>query len=310
MALISCVVVLTVCACATAIVGPAGNGTKTVHKTDTYLDAYSKSRIDAEKAKAGVIIVTPNDAEKKTPVDKKITNREDTYQPSYDYSPSYPSSDSYSASGYSAPSANSYLPPSYNPVKFETPTYTAPANSYGPPAPTYGPPAKSYGPPAHSYGPPAHSYGPPVHKPYPPAPVYGPPVSHGVPYSTGLGFLDKLKLKLDLLTIAKLLLKLLIFKKLVTMLAVVCMLLVIPKIIEFKKGGEKPSHDEEGYERKFGENREIKLQSAHQLLQRAISVYGQNQPDCGLTCRVQRVIDDIYEFQPYFRFDGAEDAES
>lgn len=229
-----------------AVMGPS-NGTKSM-KTDTYLDAYSKSRIDAEKAKQGVVIVTAKDGE------KEIGNRDDSYSSGYDYTPPYSSdgSSSFSSSGssFSGPS-NSYLPSSsYGSVKFESDvTYNTPPNSYGPPAKSYGPPANSYGPPPQSYGPPSLTYGPPIHKP---PPFYGPPLkpTYGVPYTApALGFLDKFALKLDILTVAKLLLKFLIFKKLVTMLAVVCMLLVIPKLISFKKGGESPSPDEE--DRKF-----------------------------------------------------------
>ncbi|XP_075975264.1 uncharacterized protein LOC142975979 [Anticarsia gemmatalis] len=296
-----------------AIVGP-GNGTKaSLQKTDTYLDAYSKSRVEAEKAKQGVVIITAKDGE------KKISNRDDSYHPGYDYSPPS-SSDSFSSSGsssFSGPSAsNSYLPPSTSygsPVKFEPEiTYNAPPNTYGPPAQTYGPPAQTYGPPvqtygppAQTYGPPAQSYGPPVHKPLPPPlppPIYGPPLkpSYGVPYTApALGFLDKLAFKLDILTIAKLVLKLLIFKKLVTMLAVVCMLMVIPKLVSFKKDPPSGNTDEE--DRSLGDKRVVELTSVQQLVERAISVYGQQQPDCGVTCRVRRVIDDIYQFQPYFR---------
>ncbi|CAG5028300.1 unnamed protein product [Parnassius apollo] len=320
-------IILCICACATAIVGPVFNGTTSKSsKTDTYLDAYSKSRIEAEKAKEGVIIITAKDGE------KKISNRDDSYQSVYDYSPPYSNSDSsnsFSSSGssYSAPSAsNSYLPSSSygSPVKFESDiTYNAPPNtygppsssygppssSYGPPASSYGPPASSYGPPAHTYGPPSqiygppsHSYGPPIHKP--PPPIYGPPIkpSYGIPYTApGLGFFDKLSLKLDILTIAKLMLKFLIFKKIVTMIAVVCMLLVIPKLISFKKddGDNGNTNDED--DRQFGHSNVIELTSAHQLLERAIAVYGRQQPGCGITCRVRRVIDDLYEFQPYFR---------
>lgn len=270
-----CVVILSLSACATAIVGPSPNGTKTNLKTDSYLDAYSKSRVDAEKAKKGVVIITAKDGE------KQIANRDDS---GYDYSPPYTGNDnSFSSSGsYSGPStSNSYLPPSnsYGPVKFESDiTYNSPPNTYGPPAssygppaqtygpakpsydpaPSYGPPAQSYGPPANGYGPPAQTYGPPVPKPLPP--VYGPPLkpSYGVPYTApGLGLLDKLSLKLDILTVAKLLLKFLIFKKLVTMLAVVCMLLVIPKLISFKKDDSGPSNDED--ERGFRKNGEFQL---------------------------------------------------
>lgn len=254
--------ILALCACATAIMSP-NNGTKAM-KTDTYLDAYSKSRVEAEKAKQGVIIVTAKNGE------KKITNRDDSYSSGYDYTPPYSSSDSGFSSGstsFSGPSS-SYLPSSsYSspPVKFETDityssppnSYGPPSNSYGPPVESYGPPAQSYGPPAQMYGPPAQTYGPPIHKPF--APVYGPPKpSYGVPYTApgggiggfGMALFDKLHLKLDILTIAKLMLKFLIFKKIVTMIAVVCFLLVIPKLINFKKGGNPDNNDEE--DRKYG----------------------------------------------------------
>lgn len=260
MALRCCVAILSLCACVSAIMGPAGNNTKSVvQKTDSYLDAYSKSRIEAEKAKKGVIIVTAKDGE------KKISNRDDSYS-GYDYSPPHSAGDSTSfsssgSSGFSGPSSsNSYLPPSsYGPpVKFEPEitynsppnTYGPPANTYGPPANTYGPPAQTYGPPAPNYGPPPQTYGPPIHKP---VPAYGPPLkpSYGIPYTApGLGFLDKLSFKLDILTVAKLMLKFLIFKKIVTMIAVVCMLLVIPKLISFKKDAGSANNDDE--ERNFG----------------------------------------------------------
>ncbi|KAI5645975.1 ribonuclease HII domain-containing protein [Phthorimaea operculella] len=320
MGLFQLVVLLNVCVYVAAIVGPAGNSTKTVHKTDTYLEAYSKSRVEAEKAKQGVVIVTAKDGE------KKIANRDDSFS-GYDYSAPYSGSDSFSSSGPS----NNYLPPSGSTYSQPDITYNAPTNTYGPPANTYGPPANTYGPPSNNYGPPANTYGPPANSyglpsnsygppsntggPYPApvygppkplAPVYGPPMkpTYGIPYAgpsgfPGLGFLDKLAFKLDILTVAKLMLKFLIFKKLVTMLAVVCMLLVIPKLVSFKKDGGSSNSDDE--DRQIGHKNLIELTSAHQLLERAMSVYGQQQPNCGVTCRVRRVIDDIYEFQPYFR---------
>ncbi|KAJ2951065.1 hypothetical protein O0L34_g5444 [Tuta absoluta] len=312
MGLVNLVILLHLCVYASAIVGPAGNTTKTVHKTDTYLEAYSKSRVEAEKAKQGVVIVTAKDGE------KKIANRDDSFS-GYDYSAPYSGSDSFSSSGPS----NNYLPPSGSysqpDITYNAPTntYGPPANTYGPPSNNYGPPSNTYGPPANSYGPPSNSYGPPTNTggPYPApvygppkplAPVYGPPMkpTYGVPYAgpsgfPGFGFLDKLAFKLDILTVAKLMLKFLIFKKLVTMLAVVCMLLVIPKLVSFKKDGGSSNSDDE--DRQFGRKNLIELTSAQQVLERAISVYGQQQPACGVTCRVRRVIDDIYEFQPYFR---------
>ncbi|XP_041979723.1 protein transport protein sec31 [Aricia agestis] len=328
----NCVVVLSLVAYVAAIVGPASNATKTVivTKADTYLDAYSKSRVEAENAKKSVVIITAKDGE------KKISNRDDSYS-SYDYSPSYPS-DSFSSSG-----SNSYQPPHSPPVKFEPEiTYNAPTNTYGPPAQSYGPPAHSHGPPSPSYGPPSGSYGPPSGSygppsgsygppsgsygppsgsygpptsygppgpvygpPKPLAPVYGPPPfkpSYGVPYTAPSfigGFLDKLSFKLDILTIAKLMLKFLIFKKIVTMLAVVCMLLVIPKLIHFKKDENAPSGEDE--DRNFGARKMVELTSAQELLERALRVYSDQDSQCGIPCRVARVLDDIYEFQPYVR---------
>jgi hypothetical protein len=262
----SCVALLSICVCVSAIVGPSNSTKSTNLKTDSYLDAYSKSRVEAEKAKKGVVIVTAKEGE------KHITNRDDS---GYDYSPPFSNDNSFSSSGsgFSGPSVtNSYLPPSSNPVKFETDiTYNSPPNTYGPPSPSYlpssnyGPPSSSYGPPSTGYGPPSNSYGPPVQSYGPPAPVYGPPKplppvygpplkpSYGIPYTApAFGLFDKLALKLDILTIAKLFLKFLIFKKLVTMLAVVCMLLVIPKLITFKKDdGHNHNHNDEEEERQF-----------------------------------------------------------
>ncbi|XP_028033661.1 uncharacterized protein LOC114245624 [Bombyx mandarina] len=295
-----CAALLALAVCASAIVAP-NNVTKTdTLKADSYLAAYSKSRIEAEKAKQGVIIVTAKDGE------KKISNRDDSSS-GYDYSPP---SDSFSSSGsssFSGPSSYSPSPSYGTPVKFEPEiTYDTPPNTYGPPSPnygppshSYGPPAQTYGPPAQTYGPPAQSYGPPIYKPI--LPVYGPPPkpSYGVPYGmTGFNFFDKLSLKLDILTIAKLLLKFLIFKKIVTMLAVVCMLLVIPKLINFKKD-DAVNKDEE--DRSYGARNVVQLTSAQQLLERAILVYGRQEPSCGVVCRMRRVVDDIYEFQPYTR---------
>lgn len=44
-----------------------------------------------------------------------------------------------------------------------------------------------------------------------------------------LGLLDKIHLKLDIYTILKVLLKLVIFKKIVSFIALICLLLFIPK---------------------------------------------------------------------------------
>lgn len=69
------------------------------------------------------------------------------------------------------------------------------------------------------------SYGPPAYYPPPqPEPVYG------VPHALISGLLDKLKFKLDLFTLGKIILKLVLFKKLVSFIAVICLLLFIPSL--------------------------------------------------------------------------------
>ncbi|GJQ81660.1 putative transferrins [Trypoxylus dichotomus] len=90
---------------------------------------------------------------------------------------------------------------------------------YGPPIPHYGPPKPIYGPPA--------PYPPPHYRPYPPPP---PPAPEPVIPHALLGILDKIKYKIDLLTIGKIILKLLIFKKIVAWIGVICLLLFIPSL--------------------------------------------------------------------------------
>ncbi|KYB25048.1 hypothetical protein TcasGA2_TC031630 [Tribolium castaneum] len=61
-----------------------------------------------------------------------------------------------------------------------------------------------------------------------PFPVYGPPAPiYGAPHGM-LGLLDKLKFKLDLFTLGKILLKIVLFKKFVSFVAILCLLLFIP----------------------------------------------------------------------------------
>ncbi|KAI4460197.1 hypothetical protein MML48_6g00015779 [Holotrichia oblita] len=93
---------------------------------------------------------------------------------------------------------------------------------YGPPKPIYGPPKPIYGPPM--------PYPPPNYGPYPPAPPpnYGPP-EPALPHAL-LGLLDKIKYKIDLLTIGKIILKLVIFKKIVLWIGIICLLLFLPSL--------------------------------------------------------------------------------
>ncbi|CAD1472326.1 unnamed protein product [Heterotrigona itama] len=115
-------------------------------------------------------------------------------------------------------------------------------NSYGPPQTQ--PPRGTYGPPYndHSlYGGEYTSVG--VYSPQP-QPAYGVPhvaygAQHGITESVHLGFPSfdfswPFALKLNAFTLAKILLKLVIFKMIVKFIAVICLLLFIPKL-EIKK---------------------------------------------------------------------------
>ncbi|XP_075167678.1 uncharacterized protein LOC142239796 [Haematobia irritans] len=114
---------------------------------------------------------------------------------------------------YSPPSNNQYLPP------------TTPVPIYGPPAPVYGPPSTIYGPPQPYY-----------------KPIFPPhPRDH-------FSLLEKLKAKINLFTIGKIILKLLIFKKIVKFIGIICLLLFLPKLKGLFK--EDMSMDEDSTESK------------------------------------------------------------
>lgn len=159
---------------------------------------------------------------------------------------------------------------------FESPypdNSNSPGYSYGPPSTEYGPPSGEYGPPASEYGPPSHSYGlPPVHQSYGPPgyshiqrPInvynYGPapqkfPIIQGGQSVQGVPrdehwLLDKFKFKLDLFTIGKILIKLIIFKKIVKFIALICLLLFLPKlqskhmnVVDMLTGGDDSGEEE------------------------------------------------------------------
>lgn len=169
--------------------------------------------------------------------------REDTY-PVYNV----PSSSSGSTeTGYD------YAPPSTS--------YGTPVSSYG--TPTIDAPSSSYGGPYHkptsihsSYGPP--SYGGPVY--LPPAPghyvPYGPPMMEESSKGDSINkwLLEKLKFKIDFYTIGKILLKLVIFKKIVKFIGIICLLLFLPTLKK-KLGMNDKDHDnsdESEEERLFG----------------------------------------------------------
>lgn len=98
--------------------------------------------------------------------------------------------------------------------------------------PVYGPPV--YGPPQAAYGPPGlppSGYGAPLGPSGYGAPFGYGQMGYGMPYfAPGHWLLNKLKLKLDIFTVGKILLKLLIFKKIVKFFAIICLLLFLPKL--------------------------------------------------------------------------------
>lgn len=152
----------------------------------------------------------------------------------------------------------------FNPVQlnYDTKTnsystyYSPPSSHYGvpPPSPTYLPlpsPMPTYGPPSYT---PSYSYLPPQH------PSYGPPPS--IYPSTASSheenkksheswFLEKIVKKFDLVLMSKLLLKLIIFKKIVKFIGIICLLLFIPAI---KKKFEEVAENVSGEEDRNGRN--------------------------------------------------------
>lgn len=72
-----------------------------------------------------------------------------------------------------------------------------------------------------------------------------------------LSLLHKIKTKINLFTIGKIILKLLIFKKIVKFIGVICLLLFLPKLKDMFK--EEPSSDEDGMESKQVETEQGKL---------------------------------------------------
>ncbi|XP_037943176.1 uncharacterized protein LOC119676025 [Teleopsis dalmanni] len=127
-------------------------------------------------------------------------------------------------------------------------------------------------PPNNNYLPsqtPGYSYGPPNNIPYGPPPP-PPPFPYQTHYSKGHLIFDKISTKLNLLTIGKIILKLLIFKKIVKFIAVICLLLILPKL----KG---IFHDESTIDEGSMESRGIKtnkdLDDLFEYIIQAISSY-------------------------------------
>lgn len=85
----------------------------------------------------------------------------------------------------------------------------------------------------------------------PPSQVYGPPTFHQpvIYQPRDHWFLEKLKKKINLFTIGKIILKLLIFKKIIKFIGIICMLLFLPKLKHFLK--DDMSMDETSEESRY-----------------------------------------------------------
>ncbi|GAB1859980.1 Kazal-like domain-containing protein [Camponotus japonicus] len=228
----------------------ASKAPKTAWKRDSYLEALRHSR-NSDDPREGIV---------QTDLKTKTNRREYVQGSVYRQDTEYGSPESSYASKnpritYGGPS-DSY-PQSFKPSMGYSDHYNVPQNSYGPPQNSYGPPqdgpsfypqTPSYGPPANSYPSPQQGYGPSVHTSIP-TPIYGAPyalpdVSHIslLPsFDLGLPF----ALKLNAFTIAKIILKLVIFKMIVKFIAIICLLLFIPKLEIIKKKVSNKDEDNE-----------------------------------------------------------------
>ncbi|XP_055617562.1 uncharacterized protein LOC129762953 isoform X2 [Toxorhynchites rutilus septentrionalis] len=175
-------------------------------------------------------------------------------------------------------------------------SYNVPPTGYGaPPKPAYGPPKPVYGPPAPAYGPPAPAYGPPA------------PASHGVPYlSPETWLLNKIKFKFNWFTLAKILLKIVIFKKIVKFIALLCLLFFIPTLKPSESdddhSGSSGDHDHRrSYDLHHDYNR--RLTDVTNFALKAMEAFTiDNEIYCPeenlLSCRAKRMFDAIDEAYP------------
>ncbi|XP_076296053.1 uncharacterized protein LOC143216661 isoform X2 [Lasioglossum baleicum] len=196
---------------------------------DSYLEALSHSRTSTDP-REGVVstdATSPSQRRREYISGPVYTGKDSDTHPRIVYGS--PDRDSFSmvpSDSYSLPTRGST-------------DFTGFQNSYSqsqPPRATYGPPSHSYPTAPHNYSPPQQAYGPP-------APVYGAP--HGISESPTfvlptIDFSWPFALKLNAFTLAKIILKLVIFKMIVKFIAVICLLLFIPKL-EIKKKVNRPS---------------------------------------------------------------------
>ncbi|XP_035740768.1 uncharacterized protein LOC118449812 isoform X2 [Vespa mandarinia] len=160
-----------------------------------------------------------------------------------------------SSNNFLARPADGYLLPDQSSINFND--YSVyPENSYGQAQTNYGPPQSNYGPPSQTYGVPVRP------QQFDELPFGNSYMSHqqgydssgGIPYEhTSSSLIEfpridlswPFALKLNAFTLAKILLKLVLFKMIVKFIAVICLLLFIPKL-EIIKKANKDEAEEEG----------------------------------------------------------------
>ncbi|XP_063981403.1 uncharacterized protein LOC135164708 isoform X2 [Diachasmimorpha longicaudata] len=171
--------------------------------------------------------------------------------------------------------------------------YGGPSGSYGAPSGSYGPPAGSYGPPAGSYGTP--QYGLPVQSQQGWS-GYALPELPQLPTLPSINLAWPLAIKLNAFTIAKIILKLVIFKLIVKFIAIICLLLFIPKLE--MKSDKDDMDDDEGrrlvtYDSHM-ERMNLLTAAVHEAIEKHVNANGggqQSDEECtSVTCRMRRLL--------------------
>ncbi|XP_043789078.1 uncharacterized protein LOC122713016 isoform X2 [Apis laboriosa] len=290
------------------------NGGPFSYRRDSYLEALRHSRTSTDPREGIVDVVGTGSG-------SFHRRKEQSLGPVYTKRSEIPASSSrivhVDRDSFSMVPSDSYSLPSRTSVDFN-----AVKNTYGPPQPSYGPP--SYGPP--SYGPPSSSndyssygeYGANGggYSPHQPQQAYGAP--HGMSESVQLSlpsidFSWPFALKLNAFTLAKILLKLVIFKMIVKFIAVICLLLFIPKL-EIKKGDKgnnMQNEDDEDEGRRFLNANSIvwdRLNRLTLVVHDAMKQYGVNMDkprsssdkECSSTlqCQIRRAFEEHDESWP------------
>ncbi|GAB0093720.1 hypothetical protein DMENIID0001_088940 [Sergentomyia squamirostris] len=187
-------------------------------------------------------------------------------------------------------------------------------SGYEPAKPVYGPPS-AYGPsgpaPAPVYGPPT-AYGPPTGLYRAGPPKYYAVHHHRTPRDW---LLDKLHFKLDLVTVGKIILKLIIFKKIVKFIAILCLLLFLPKLnmMSTSSSNHDNNHDYDySVFRKFNvdESRNARVNELTSFVLTSIDAFMKKEIKCPkndgeMSCRLNRMfstIDVKYPLRRIFKY--------